>query len=409
MRLTNFLIRNARWLAAGALLAFLASFGQTYFISIFAAEIRQAFSLSHGQWGGIYTLGTTASAIVMISAGGLTDRLRVRVLGAAMLGFLALSCLAMAFAPAAWMLPLVIFALRLTGQGMTMHVAIVAMGRWFAASRGKALSVATLGGNAGEALLPLIFVALMAHYDWRLLWVVAALMAVLGIPILIALLTRERTPQSWAASDQSVGMEGRHWSRNQAFRHWLFWFMVPALIGPAAFTTAFFFHQVHFAALKGWQHIELVALFPAYMVIMIGAMVVSGWLLDKTGTARLIPWIQLPMVAGFTLFAHGGTLPPIFLGLIFMALTMGATLVMPNAFWAEFYGTRNLGSIKAMAVAVIVFGTALGPGLSGLLIDLGLGLETQFQIAALYFVMTTLLMKIGIARAIKPRRPVAVE
>lgn len=399
------MIQNARALAAGILLAFLGSFGQTYFISIFAGEIRHAFDLSHGQWGGIYTLGTAASAIAMIWAGEWTDRLRARAIGAITLVFLALSCLAMALTPSAWLLPVVVFALRLAGQGMSVHVALVAMGRWFQASRGKAISVATLGGNAGEALLPLLFVALLAQTDWRVLWVVAACLALLGVPVLFTLLTREQPPESWTTTDESVGMQGMHWSRNQAFRHWLFWFIFPALIGPAAFTTAFFFHQVHFAAIKGWPHVDLVALFPGYMAVMIASMAIAGWLLDKIGTARLMPWIQLPMIVAFTLFAHGESLMIALIGLSFLALTTGANAVIPNAFWAEFYGTRNLGSIKAMATAVMVLGTALGPGLSGLLIDLGRGLEAQYQIAAGYFLVTTALMRIGIGRALKGACP----
>ena len=80
MPILAFLRGNAPWLGAGVLLTFLSSFGQTYFISVFAGEIRAAFGLSHGAWGGIYTLGTTASALLMVWAGGLTDRFRVRVL-----------------------------------------------------------------------------------------------------------------------------------------------------------------------------------------------------------------------------------------------------------------------------------------------------------------------------------------
>ena len=96
MSTLSFLRDNARWLSAGALLTFLSSFGQTFFISIFAGEIREGFQLSHGQWGGIYTMGTTVSAIVMVWAGGLTDQFRVRSLGAVILGMLMLACLAMA-------------------------------------------------------------------------------------------------------------------------------------------------------------------------------------------------------------------------------------------------------------------------------------------------------------------------
>lgn len=399
MPILAFLRDNAPWLTAGVLLTFLSSFGQTFFISIFAGHIREAFELSHGQWGGIYTLGTSASALVMVWAGGLTDRFRVRVLAPVILILLMLACASMALNTAWWGLIGVIFALRFTGQGMTSHIAVVAMSRWFIATRGKALSVATLGFAAGEAVLPLLFVALMAVFDWRMLWGVAGLVALAGIPLLMLLLRQERTPQSWAQSDQSLGMLGRHWTRNQTIGHFLFWFMIPALLGPAAFNTAFFFHQVHFAEVKAMPHVELVAMFPFYTAVGIGAMVLSGWALDRFGTPRLIPFMQIPMVAAFAIFAYAQTPFALLAGFFFLALTTGFNTTLPNAFWAEFYGTGRIGSIKAMAAAVMVFGSAIGPGVTGALIDLGIGIETQYLLIAGYFVFATVMMAIGVARA----------
>ncbi len=106
----RFLLDNAPFLAVGALLTLLSSFGQTFFISIFAGEIRATFGLSHGQWGGLYMLGTSASAVVMIWAGSLTDHFRVRTLGPVILLGLACACVAMAVNPYAALLPVVIFA-----------------------------------------------------------------------------------------------------------------------------------------------------------------------------------------------------------------------------------------------------------------------------------------------------------
>jgi MFS family permease len=395
----TFLFKNAAWLSAGMLLTFLSSFGQTFFISIFAGEIRTEFGLSHGAWGSIYSLGTAVSAGVMIWAGSLTDVFRVRVLGPVILVGLACACLSMAFASVVWMLPFVIFALRFTGQGMTSHIAMVAMARWFVATRGKALSIATLGFAIGEAVLPVAFVTLLVFFDWRVLWLVAALIALAGVPILAKLLKQERTPQDMIAENPSPGMLNRHWQRAEALRHPLFWFMVPALLGPAAFNTAFFFHQVHFAEIKGWRHIELVAWFPLYTAISVGAMIAAGWALDRIGTARLMPFFQLPMVISFLAFAWMSDPTLAFVGFFFLALTTGANSTLPNAFWAEFYGTAHIGSIKALAAAVMVFGSAIGPGITGIMIDLGVSLETQFIGIAAYFLFTTLMMWIGIARA----------
>ena len=396
--LLSFLSENRRWLSAGALLSLLSSFGQTYFISLFAAEIRTDFGLSQGGWGAIYSLGTAASAAAMIWAGSLTDTFRARTLGVVVLGILAASSLAMAWNPFVVLLPVVIFALRLSGQGMCSHIAVVSMARWFVATRGRALSVASLGFAAGEALLPLVFVALLTVFNWRSLWVVAAGIALVGIPLLLALLRTERTPQSMADENQSTGMEAQHWSRRSALRHPLFWFMVPALLGPSAFNTAFFFHQVYFAQLKGWTHLALVSLFPLYTAVAIGAMVISGVALDRFGTARLIPLYQLPMVVAFAVFAMTGSLGYAAVGFVFLALTTGANSTLPNAFWAEFYGTQFIGSIKAMAAAVMVLGSAIGPGITGVLIDLGVDLPTQYLGVSVYFLLSSLCVWIGIRR-----------
>ena len=399
MQVFQFLRSNAQWLAAGALLSFLSSFGQTFFISIFAGKIQDAFALSHGDWGGIYSLGTTASAVAMVWAGGLTDRYRSRALGAFVLTFLAAACLFMAVNTSAWLLPLAIFALRFGGQGMTSHIAVVSMSRWFIATRGKALSIAGLGIAVGEALMPVTFVSLLLIFDWRMLWVIAALVALAGIPVLWRLLREERTPQSMAEMDQSAGMSDRHWRRPEVFRHWLFWFMVPALLGPPAFATAFFFHQVHYTEVKGWALLSFVAMIPIFTGVGVLSMVLSGMALDRFGTARVLPWFQLPLVVAFLLFSAAGSLWTLALGFVFLGMTQGMQQTLPNAFWAEFFGTRYLGSIKAMGAAVMVFGTALGPGLTGVLIDWQVGIEAQYIGIAAYFVFTTVMMQIGVRRA----------
>ncbi len=399
MRLTDFIRANAPFLTAGVMLTFLSSFGQTYFISLFAGELRLAFDLSHGEWGGIHMVGTMVSAAVMVWAGGLTDLFRVRLLGPVVLVGLALSCLAMAFNPWVWALPVIIFALRFFGQGMCSHIAVIAMARWFVATRGRALSIATLGFAVGEALAPMAVVAAMTVIAWQNLWIVGALICLGAVPVLARLLAQERTPASHAETDVALGMSGRHWQRMEVLRHPLFWCMVPAALGPAAFNTAFFFHQVHIAEVKGLEHLVFVSFFPLYTLIGITSMVVSGWALDRLGTARLTPFYQLPMVVAFLLFAVSDSAWGLALGFVFLGITSGANSTLPNAFWAEFYGTAHIGAIKSMATAVMVLGSAIGPGLTGLLIDLGVGIETQFVGVAGYFCAATALMILGITRA----------
>ena len=394
----QFILKNSRWLAAGTLLTFMSSFGQTYFISIFSGEIRNTFNLSHGDWGLIYGFGTFASAIVMIWAGGLTDIMRVRKLGPMVLCALSTSCLFMAFNPVVALLPVVIFCLRLTGQGMSTHIAAVAMSRWFVNNRGKALSISILGFSFGEALIPFFLVSALIYFSWQKIWILATLVTLFSIPILIWLLRQERSPQSIDAEDQSLGMNKLHWTRKQTISHPLFWFMMPAVIGQSAFNTAFFFQQVHFSEIKGWEHLNLVSMFPVYTGVAICMMILSGILLDKLGTAKLIPYFQLPMIIAFILFAFGETLYSALLGFIFLGITSGANTTLPNAFWAEFFGTKHLGSIKAAAAAAMVLGSAIGPALTGILLDFNISLNFQYVGISIFFVLSSLFMWVGISR-----------
>lgn len=399
MSFIQFIRQNARWLIAGSLLTLMSSFGQTFFISVFSGVIREDFSLTHGAWGGIYSLGTLASAFVMLWAGTLTDQFRMRSLGIICLGALAMACLAMAAIPSVWALPFVIFALRLSGQGMLSHTARVSMARWFVKTRGRALAIASLGFAVGESLLPLTFVALLTVLPWRSLWVIAAVLVLLPIPLLYRLLKSERTPKSVAEDLQSFGTSERHWLRREVLSNRLFWFMVPTLLGPSTFGTAFFFQQVHLAETKGWSHASLVALFPLLTVVGVGATLVSGWAVDRLGTSRIMPVFQLPIFVAFLALYFSQTLFGAAFAIVFMALTFGASSTVPGAFWAEFFGTRHLGSIKAMTTAIMVLGSAIGPGLTGLLIDYGIIFEDQMIGISLYFVFASGMAWLGIRQA----------
>jgi MFS family permease len=394
----SFLRQNAPWLSAGGLLAFSSSYGQTYFISVFAGAIMAEFALSDGDWGAIYGAGTLASALLVALTGGLLDRYRVRALGTAILALVAGACLFMAWTPAAWALIPAILFLRYAGQGMTSLLASTAMARWFVASRGRALAIATMGFALGESLLPIAFVAALSVAPWRSLWVLAAAMALAAIPLLRLLLHRERVPRGGAAGDDSAGLQGRHWTRGQAVRHPLFWAAVPLILGPSACVTALFFQQVHLAAQKGWAHVEFVALFPVYTATSITAMLATGWLIDRFGTGRLLPVFQLPIAAGFVLMGMAESLTAGALAMALTALSMGAYGPLSTAFWAEYFGTRHLGAIRALAAAIMVLGSAIGPVVSGGLIDAGLPFDRQMLAMAGWFLATSALIGFGLAR-----------
>lgn len=373
-----FIRENARWLGAGVLLTVSSSFGQTYFIALSAAHLQNAFGLSHGGWGGIYTIGTLMSALTLMQVGRLADRFKVKTLALATIALFVVMCLAMAMVGHWVALVFVVFGLRFCGQGMMSHLSLTAMGRWFRGNRGRAVAVASLGFSIGEGLLPIGFVLLTGVIGWRLGWVTAAaILAFLVVPLLIYLLREERSPQSMSETQHTAGLGERHWTRREALRHWFFWAMVPGILAPSFMSTSLFFHQVHLTEIKGWPLAAYVATYPIYSAFSVISNFAAGAAADRFGAAFLLPIYLLPIGMAMTIvaFATGFWMGP--LALILIGVTQGASQAMLGSIWPEYFGTRHLGAIRALAVAVMVFATAIGPGITGWLIDYGVGFETQ--------------------------------
>jgi MFS family permease len=200
-----FCSRTAAGSAPGRLLTFASSFGQTFFISLFGTELRAEFDLSDGEFGGLYTIGTVASALCLIAASSLTDRFRARAIAIAVIALYAAICVAMARVDGPVMLAVVIFGLRFCGQGMMSQIAMTAMARWFRGRRGRAVAIAGLGFSFGEAVFPLLAVATMGLVGWRGSWLAAAAFLILIAPVLLRLLATERTPQQWAEQNDAPG------------------------------------------------------------------------------------------------------------------------------------------------------------------------------------------------------------
>ena len=393
----NFILQNARWLAATALLYFCSCFGQTFFISLFAGEIREAFNLSHGDWGFIYSGGTLASAMAMLCFGGYVDKYKISLNIKIVVISLSLICLAMTFVKQVWILPFIIFGLRFFGQGMLIHIPAVAIGKWYGKNKGKALSLSIMGFSIGEAILPVIFVSLFILIGWRNSWLVGTIILFITLPIIINLLSNERIPNSSQENiiDQ-VGMGSKHWKRKEVLKHWVFWSVIIPFLIPPIFSTAFFFNMVHLTEIKSWSLITFTSLFPFYTGMSILTTLISGWILDKFGVEKILPFYLLPMALGLLVFSYSDTYMTAAIGFSFLGMTQGLAMMIGGTFWPVYYGTKNLGSVRSLSTSCMVFGTAIGPAVVGKLLDfsinynlilLGMSFLAIIASVSLWFIM----------------------
>lgn len=379
-----FVRENLRWLLAGLLLTFFSSFGQTFFISLVAGDLRSAFDLSHGEFGGLYMAATLLSAASLTVIGKVVDTQPLALVSAAIVIGLALFSVGMASVSSVAMLFVVLYGLRLFGQGMMTHVAMTAMGRWYAAQRGRAVSIAGLGIQCGEASLPLAFVAVSALVGWRgAWWLGAAALLVVALPALVLLLRVERIPRGQTAPDEGPEIL-RHWTRGEVLRDPAFWILSAGTLAPPFIGTTIFFNQVYLVELRGWT----MELFASGFVVMssmtITFALLAGWLIDKVSALRIIPVFLLPLGAACVVMATVTQSYAVFVFMALLGVSYGFTSTLFGALWPEVYGTRHLGAVRSVIVAMMVLASAVGPGLTGALIDLGVAYETQMLAMAAY-------------------------
>ena len=388
-----------RLLLFGFLMTFWSSPGQTFLISLFSGEIRAEMGLSDGEFAGIYSLATLASAVVVIWSGALADRIDLKRLSLFVVCGLAAGCAMMAFGQSVILLLLSLFVLRQFGQGLMFIISSTAMVRYLEENKGKASALAGMGYAVAEAVLPGLLVALLFWIGWRHSWLVtgAALLIFMLPAILYLLRDQQQRHASYQsrleadnASEQRVHRR-RQWTRPEVIRDPYFYLFAPGLMSQPLMFTGFIFHQVHLVESKGWSLIGWAALFSLYATVSVVTKFICGPLIDRFGAIRMIPLVALPMGVGLVILSQADSLwwGGVFLVLTGVTVGFQSTTVAP--FWSEMYGNRHLGAIKSLGAAAMVFCTALSPIVIGWQIDLGVSMEALALASAAYVFLTSAL------------------
>ncbi|MDN2567852.1 MFS transporter [Aquibium sp. A9E412] len=401
MSFVLFLRENARWIAGGFLLTFFSSYGQTFFIALSAGEIRAEYGLTHGQFGTLYMLATLASAFTMPRFGQIVDRHSARTVTLIIVPMLALACVAMALSRSLLVLAVTIYLLRLFGQGMMTHNAFTAMGRWFAAQRGRAVSIVTLGHNVGEAIFPLAFVTVAAIVGWRNGWLVAAAMLLLvALPAIATLMAVERAPRSSDPLPRAAAP--RDWTRAEVVRDPQFYLLLLGVMAPGFIGTTIFFHQVYLVELRGWSLEVFASSFTFMAAMTVIFALVAGQLIDRFSAVAVLPSYLLPLSAACLILAGFEAQWAAFAFMGLLGVSYGFSSTLFGAVWPEIYGIRHLGAVRALTVAIMVFATAMGPGITGFLIDLGVPYPWQIAAMGLYCIAASGLM-LAVSRRLRAR------
>ncbi|WP_293862595.1 MFS transporter [uncultured Alsobacter sp.] len=379
-------------------LGFLSSVGQTFFISLSGPDLRATFGLSNGAFGSIYSLATLCSGLIMIWAGGVLDRVSTRAYAGVALAGLGFCALGLSLAPSVVVVGLCLFGLRFFGQGMIAHAAVTAAARLPQGIRGRAVSIVALGFSSGEFLLPGLVLLVIATWGWVFQWRIAALVlfSVLAVVLTTTVLADRRARRMAAAGaapapDAAPAPAVKLIGRRDVLKDWRFLVFIPSMIAPSAIVTGIFFHQRLLADIFGWSLEALAFGIPAYAGAAICTNMVIGWLVDRFRAVRVCRFhLVFLAIAALTMMSPDGPPHPI----VFFALlgvSSAANGVVVPAVLAELYGTERLGTIRALAGAIGVVGSASTPGLFGFVLDAKVGLASLAIGCAIYLAVASAL------------------
>lgn len=375
MDFVRFARQHARPLAFGALHAFYSATGQTFCIGLFVASFGAAFGLDPAAIGALYLAGTVASAVTLLFVGQWIDHVRLVHFSAAVIVGLAAACMVAAAAVGPLTLFLAFYLLRLTGQGLMIHVEATATARAFETQRGRALGITALGVPLSEMVFPPLLVAGIAAIGWRSTYAVVGMVAlVVLLPFtqwLLSGISRSPPPGKsahgpWRGLIAGLLLLGR--SR-------FVWAALPALAILPFFGTAVMFHITTIAGAKGWPLGLVAASFPASAIAHVIGLFASGHIIDRLSARKLFVFQSLPIVlalAILSLVAERWALP-----IAFALMGFGFGLAKPviTAVWAEIFGIAMLGTIRSAVAMYVVFISALAPFVFGALLGAGFGVD----------------------------------
>jgi len=370
----------------GFIFTFFSSFGQSFFLGIFNPSIRNELSISHGQFGSIYASATLLSSFILIWLGKKIDDISITKFSFLVILLLAFSCFFFSTVSSISLLFIAVFLMRFSGQGMMSHIATTTISRYFTKSRGKALSTGWFGLSTAEFILPVLMVYLLAITNWRNIWISTSIIIIILLPLITYFLIKNLNFDSRENSDDNKFNEKKikHWKRFEVIKDYRFYIVCANMLAMPSIATGTFVYQSFILSSKNWGPYVIAQSFMAYSILSVVTLFFSGFLIDKFTSRKLLIYMNIPLFLAVLvlIFFNNEISSFFFLGLI--GITNGLCNVLGSSTWAEIYGVRHIGSIKALTTALMVFATAFGTALFGILIDANFSIEQIAMFSGIY-------------------------
>jgi predicted MFS family arabinose efflux permease len=378
----------------GFIFTFFSAFGQSFFIGIFNPSIREDLSITHGQFGSIYASATLLSSLLLIWIGKKIDDMDAFKFSLFVIVLLSFACYFFSTIKIISLLFLGIFLLRLSGQGLMTHTATTTISRYFEQTRGRALSIGWLGLSFAEFALPVLMIFLLTSISWRNIWISISILALVILPLISFLLIKKLKLES-RESGLKIDVENtkiKQWTRSEVIKDYRFYIIALNMLAMPSIATGVFVYQSFILSSKNWGPYVIAQSFMSYSILTVITLFIIGILIDKFTSRKLLIYMNIPiLLATIVLFTFKSPISSyVFLGLI--GITNALANVLGSSIWAEIYGVKFIGGIKTLSASMMVFATAFGTAIFGILIDTGYSIYSIAVFSAIYIAISLVIL-----------------
>ena len=294
--------------------------------------------------------------------------------------------------------------MRFSGQGMMSHTATTTISRYFTKSRGKALSTSWFGLSTAEFILPVLIVYLLTITSWQNIWISISILVLIFLPIISFILIKSLNFDSREETNEKDFKEKniKQWKRIEVLKDYRFYIVCLNMLAMPWIATGVFVYQSFITESKGWGTFIIAQSFMVYSVLSVITLLASGFLIDKFTSRKLLIFMNIPLLFSALVLIYFDTPITAFIFLGLIGISNGLANVLGSSTWAEIYGVKYIGSIKALTTALMVFSTAFGSALFGLLIDKGYTIE-KIALVSFFYIFMSIILLLLVRKKLNPK------
>ena len=272
----------------GFIFTFFSSFGQSFFLGLFNSSIRDALSITQGQFGSIYASATLLSSFLFIWVGKKIDDINIFKFAFLVTLILSFSCYFFSKISSISFLFIAIFFMRFSGQGLMSHTATTTISRYFTKSRGKALSTSWFGLSTAEFILPVLIVYMLTITSWQNIWIYISILVLIFLPITSFFLIRKLDFNSREETNQKELRDIKQWKRIEVLKDYRFYIICLNMLAMPWIATGVFVFQSFITESKQWGIFTIAQSFMVYSTLSVLTLIISGFLIDKFTSRKLL-------------------------------------------------------------------------------------------------------------------------